>query len=235
MVAGPGLNTQAELVTDTIRKIKESLDRCVGVVIWAPTPILEFGIVRGYDNDERLFHVIDCADEDPDPLLFDNIGRADVPIVYIQRFFTRRDTDAEKLIRDSLSFGLALWNAEHNDRRYAYGAKAYDNLTGSLAKGDYNPFGLTYVINVYADMKRALASFMKSIVTTGLFKSIGKAEELYAHIASLFGDMTAIAPFTGARQVAFDKKRAPELAAMLTACKAEETEAMKLINDALEE
>jgi hypothetical protein len=231
IVNQPGLNTYPELQADAIGKIRASIDRGIGVIVWAPTPILEFGIIKGYDDEDCVFFVTDCANENPDPLLYDNLGRSDVPYLYFQRFLSRKDVDPEKLHRDVLAFGLGEWEKDHPDRRYSCGARAYDTIISSLKKGTYDPFGTSYVINVYADAKKAIAAFLKSTDEKNILPGLKPAAQLYDKIASIFAGMAENVPFSGPGRTTIDQQKIPELVKDLTECKKLETTAMKEIRD----
>jgi hypothetical protein len=123
----------------------------------------------------------------------------------------------------------------HFDRRYANGAKAYENLIGSLNKGNFNPFGLTYVISVYADMKKALASFLESIGKSGIVNGLEAIAESYAKIAALYGRMTEIVPFTGHNPAPIEQKRIPDLVKLIEESSSIEAKVMNRLKEALDE
>jgi hypothetical protein len=227
-----GLNTGKELMEDTFAKIKESIDRGIGVLVWAPSPMLEFGIITGYDDAERIFNIIDCMNQNPDPLLYDNLGKSEVSMLYIQRFFSKKETDKEKTIRDSLSFGLERWRWNHFDPNYASGAKAYDAIIASLVKGDYNQFGLSYIVNVYADSKKAIAQYLGKIGDA--IKGIDESTGFYEKISSLFAKMAEIVPFRGPNPPPLEQNRVPDLVKLLEESSALEAKAMNIIEQALE-
>jgi hypothetical protein len=226
VVNQPGLNTQAELRDHAVTLLKEAVDEGRGAVVWAPTPLLEFGIVTGYDDAERVFSVLDCTGQEPDPLLYDNLGRAEVPMLYIQRFRARRVTDREKSVRDALAWGIGFWKSAHHDRRYGCGAAAYDNFIRTLKAGDFNPFGAGYCLHVYADAKRALAAFFKKAEAEGAVAGLGDAAVRFETVALLFSEMTAAVPFRGPKATTVDPDTIPQLIKNLKDCKRLESETM---------
>ncbi len=228
------LNTGTALMEDARRKIRESIDRGIGVLVWTPTQILEFGIIKGYDEKERVFEVLDCANPNPDPLLYDNLGKSEVSMLYVQRFFSKIEPDKEKLVRDCLSFATDRWQWTHFDPKYRSGARAYDAFAGALAKGKFNEFGLTYVANVYADTKKAIATFMDRLGKEGAMKGLGSCAELYAKVAENFGKMAEMVPFRGPNPPPVDKKRIPDLIRLSEESGKLEAKAMTLIRESLE-
>lgn len=157
------MNTFDRVQEDAIVKIKASIDRGKGVVVWAPSEILEFGIITGYDDSDRIFYFKDCISENPDPLLYDNLGRSNVPYLYIQCFNSRVQVDEEKMFRDSLAAGIYYWKEKPLSPHYSCGPGAYKYLIQTLEKGDYDEFGLSYIIQVYADSKSHLALYLDHV------------------------------------------------------------------------
>ncbi len=229
----PGLNTSAALQADAAARIRESIDEGRGVVAWAPTPVLEFGIVTGYDDEERIFSVVDCTGGDPDPLLYDNLGRSEVPFLYLQRFRSLVPAEREKMYRDALASGVALWRSDPPDRRYGNGTRAYDNLLRTLKAGDYNPFGLAYCLRVYADAKRLLAIFLGKAAAEEALPGLTDAAARFRRIAALWSEASDAAPFRGPKDTAVDPERAPLIAGNMRECKKLESESMAGIAAAL--
>ncbi|MBN2353481.1 MAG: hypothetical protein JXD23_12990 [Spirochaetales bacterium] len=229
----PGLNTSAALLTDALARIRESIDEGRGVVVWAPTPVLEFGIVTGYDDEERILSVVDCSGGDPDPLLYDNLGRSEVPFLYLQRFRSRTGTDREKMYRDALAGGVLLWRSDPPDRRYGNGTRAYDNLLRTLKAGDYNPFGLSYCLQVFADAKRLLSVFLGKAAAEEALPGFTDAAGRFERIAALWRAAADAAPFRGPKNTTIDPERAPLIAKNMKECKKLESEGMAEIAAAL--
>jgi hypothetical protein len=225
-VTQPGLNATASLQDDAAARIRESIDEGRGVVVWAPTPVLEFGIITGYDDEERVFSVLDCTGRNPDPLLYDNLGRAEVPFLYLQRFRAGVKTDREKMYRDGLTAGVRLWRSEPHDRRYGNGERAYDNLLRTLKAGDFNPFGPSYCLNVYADAKRLLAAFLKRAAAEKALPGLDEAAGRFERVAALFGEAAAAVPFRGPQGTKVDADKVPLIAKNMKECRTLEKAAM---------
>lgn len=184
-----------------VTRIKESIDNGIGVVVWAPTPMLEFGIINGYDDEDEVFFVLDCVNKNPDPLLYTNLGKSEVPVLFIQRFFDRVDVEAEKIFRDSLQFGLYQWERGSNIPLYASGREGYHNLINALEKKDFIPLGLVYLLTVYADSKRNIDTYLKYIISKSrYFKGLDEASEIYRRVKDRYNQITELAPFRGPGQ-----------------------------------
>ena len=195
-----GLNTYDKVLQLAVQRIKDSIDRGKGVVIWAPTPILEFGIITGYDDDDQVFFVEDCScTGDADPLLYKNIGKADAPILFYQIFYEREDVDYKKVYLQSLDFAVKEWEKEfHMNPHYKSGRKAYHNLINALEKGDYNSFGLSYIVFSYSKAKECIARYLDFLKDQGgIFSGLERAVQLYKEIDEKYNKMEELIPFTG--------------------------------------
>jgi hypothetical protein len=228
-------NTQEFIIREAMEEIKESIDNGIPVITWAPTRVLEFGIIRGYDDDEKIFNVVDCMSENPDPLLYDNLGKSEVPILFVQRFLDKVEPDVEKIYRDSLKYGVEQWNkpADPNSD-YASGKKAYEYLIGSLKKGDFNEFGLSYNLAVYADSKSQTLNYLKEIARTSRETVISeKILDLYGSISEKFNILAGLIPFKGPDTYEVNKEIMPKVLKLAEECSYLENEAMSGIGKAV--
>ncbi len=198
------LNTYPLAQKSAVAEIKRSLEKGVGVVVWAPTKILEFGIVNGYDDDDGVFFVKDCASSNPDPLKYDNLGLSDVPYLYYQLIEGRVEVSEEKSLLGAVRRGVAEWNQE--TARYPYysaGRNAYLALIKALETEAYDSFGLAYCLSVYACLKSSLFRFLSavspSIEEGGRFL---EAAEHYRGVSACFEKARDLHPFTGSQMVA---------------------------------
>ena len=228
-------NTGKLMVEDAVREIKGSIDNGIPVVVWAPTPILEFGIIRGYDDGDKVFDVIDCVNPDPDPLMYENLGKSQVSILYIQRFISRIDVDKEKTYRDSLKYGLDHWNKPiEQGSDYASGKYAYENLLNTLTKGDYDGFGLSYILTVYAESKTVIPKYLNDIRKMSKELEIDeKIITLFEKISEKFKIMSNLVPFKGSGISDVDKNNITEVMTLARECRDLEDEAMEGIGKSL--
>lgn len=191
------MNTGEQLREIAVKRIKESIDSDKGVIVWAPTSVLEFGIIKGYDDKDGVFYVEDCGESEPDPLLYKNMGISEVAILFYQIVNGKIDIPQEKMIRESLEFGVNEWKKDnHFHPRYSSGKKAYQNLINALNKGVYNHFGLGYSLAVYSDSKKNLAKYIDFVNKTGEFSDkLDTATSNYMKIAEKFEEMAKKVPF----------------------------------------
>ncbi len=229
------LNTFDLVQADAIERIKESINQGMGVVAWAPTPLLEFGIIKGYDDFDGVFFVDDfsCGQE-PDPLMYTNLGKSEVPFLFYQIFKDKIDVPLDKVIRSSLAFGVSEWEKEfHINPQYASGRKGYDYLISTMQKGDYDSFGLSYIFFSYADAKQSISKYLEYIMTAAVgIKGLCEVNELYRQVASNYTRVSDMVNFQGPGSKV-NKEKIPMLLALVKEAKEFEEEAMKIIKDSL--
>lgn len=234
-IENPGnLNTFDKAREMAIGRIKESIDNGIGVVVWAPTPILEFGIINGYNDEDEIFFVQDCINKNPDPLLYSNLGKSEVPVLFIQRFFSRVSVDPEKIFRDSLNFGIYQWERGSNIPMYASGREGYHSLINALDKKDFNPFGLVYLLAVYADSKRNIDTYLKHVSSESTYlKGLDDVSDLYTVVKDKYNELTELAPFRGPGQGELNEKNIKPVTKLVKECLDLEEKAMNVIKTTL--
>lgn len=229
----PRLNTFTLKQKDAITRIKESIDRGVAVVAWAPTPLLEFGIIYGYNDEDGVFFARECTGRPVDPLLYDNLGKSQVPILFYQLFKDKVEIDTAKAYRQSLEYAVGEWNREyHVNPDYAVGRKGYDNLIGALNTGSFDDFGAAYLLAVYCDAKENAARYLEFLAgEVGGWDGLTPAAELYRQIAGNFRRMTELFPFSGENGVGgrLDRSKTPEVLELAKVCKELEEKAIGIL------
>ena len=233
----PQLQTFSFMQRHCIDKITQSIDQGKAVLVWAPTPILEFGIIKGYDNTEGLLFVESVDNQNPDPLLYDNLGLSEVPIIYCQYLLDHTAFDISKAITNSLHFGLSEWQKEfHIHPQYACGRKAYDFLMQSMDNQKLNGFGLGYILAVYQESKQVLYQYLDWIhSSTKEFSGIEESALLFQQVAEIFHKMHELWPFNPGmkQQDPPSQSLRDELKVLLQSAKDREQRAMKVIEKSL--
>lgn len=237
MFFSPSLNTFKHLQKVCETKIKNCIDKGKGVLIWAPSPCLEFGIIKGYDDTQGIFITEAINDKHPDPLLYENLGLGEVPILYCQYPLSQVSIPLEKAIASSLRYGLSEWKKDsHIHPQYACGKKAYDLWIQAMDHPKLNGFGLAYLLAVYHEARQTLHHFLEWLnVESNEFPGVEEAVLLYQQVTDYFEQMCQIWPFIPKEQ----EREAPkqelrqELKNLLQKAKERETVAMKAIEKAL--
>jgi hypothetical protein len=221
---------------DAVRRIKESIDRGVCVTVWAPARILEFGVVYGYDDEDGIFHVIECSGRQADPLLYGNLGKSEVPMLAYQIYKGKVDIDKLQVYRDSLQYAVSEWNKDfHVQPAYASGRKAYGLLLKALEEDRFDTFGLAYSIAVYQDSKQCIAQYLEFLSSQEGLKGLEKAAGIYKQIAERYKAMCELFPFSGENGsgCSADRGNAPALLKLARECFELEEKAVALIEACL--
>jgi transcriptional regulator with XRE-family HTH domain len=221
-------NTQSKIQASAVRRIRETIDRGVAVVAWAPSPMYEFGIINGYDDESRSYYVRDCTGRQEALLPYDKFGISEIPELFYQIFHEKRPVDAEKAGLESLRYALGEWNKEYYPyAKYGSGRKAYEKLIAAVEKDDLNVFGLAYNLKVYSFSKRCAAEHLKYLTGYAAFGDLDGAAELYGQVAAHYEKMAGLLPY-GSCKEAFNTSKT-ELLESIRDSLALEEESMRLI------
>lgn len=215
-----------------VERMKASIDRGVAVIAWAPGRALEFGVITGYDDADGVFHYLENAPGDPDPVLYDNLGRKDVPWLAYQIVHVTPgeplsfDRDAAR--REALEYGVAEWRAScHHGLssvnslgpEYPTGDAAYGALIAALDGRETNGFGLGYILWTHADRREMLARWFEA-------EGLDECARRYAEVRELAHAASALAPFPGVGVLA---DKVDDARALLTDARAAEEAAVQSV------
>jgi hypothetical protein len=228
----PGMQREAAMRLRAVERIKESIDRGIPAIVWAPTPVLEFGVVHGYDDADAVFDVkaFGPPGSEPDPLLYDNLGRGNVPILFYQLVHSREPVALAVSRRRALELAVHLWKpaTSHPGR----GEAAYGVLIDALERQDFIPFGLAYNLWVYTEAKRHAQRYLERLVEQKALGGLEPAREAYALIASAFARASERIPFRGPASKV-ETAVLPEVISLLSRSAEHEARARKTIEQAL--
>jgi hypothetical protein len=230
----PGLNTEERQRARAIERIKASIDEGRPAIVWAPSPVLEFGVLCGYDDEDEAFSARSYGPPQlsSDPMLYDNLGRGEVPILFYQLLLGSQEVDLHKTRRQSLELAVRLWRAtpEHPGR----GQAGYGVLMRSLERKDFVPFGLAYNATLYADAKRHTHAYLSELCEQRALPGLERARDSYAKVAENFSKLSKLVPFRGPASTV-DDAVVPELLSIARATVPLEDEARTQIGKALEQ
>lgn len=228
----PGMQRADAMRARAVDRIKASIDRGAPAIVWAPTPILEFGVVHGYDDADAAFDVKSYGPpgNEPDPLLYENLGRGDVPILFYQLVHSREAVDLAHSRRRALELAVQLWkpDSSHAGR----GEAAYGVLIDALRREDFIPFGLAYNLWVYAEAKRHAQRYLERLVEQKTLSGLEPARDSYAQVVQSFARASERIPFRGPVSKV-DTAVLPETISLLSRCAEHEAHARRSIEQAL--
>lgn len=138
------------------KEIKDSINAGRGVVLWG-VDTGEFGIVNGYDDDEKIFYVSGIGSRDgvkSTPILYSNLGRTfqSAPIMYCHYPISHESRKEQDIFADSLKFYVQYMKESNVRGDFGQGLAAYDYWINAM-NTDFQPFGLRYITGVYAERK----------------------------------------------------------------------------------
>ncbi|MGG3741941.1 hypothetical protein [Paenibacillus chibensis] len=167
---------------DAVQWIKASLDRGLGVIYWIP----EFGVIHGYDDEDRIFYVQDGNSKENRMVLYDNLGLNFTPFWYAQIFGDKVEIPASDRLLESLRMAIDDWNAPYPvppDCSIASGRNAYSYLTRALRQQDFDASGAVYILESYQQSRQEMMYFLQDAIL--LFPELKEAFILYEHIVGL--------------------------------------------------
>ena len=216
------MNTFEKIREDAISLIQESIHQGCPVLVWAPTRLLEFGLITGFDDEDGVFFVQDCTGQPCDPMLYGNLGLSEVPMLFYQIFKGKVEVSQEKIFMDSLKYGISEWEKTfHISPDFASGRMAYNYLIQAMESGSFDDFGLAYCLAVYADSHGCIAKYLHDIAQTcENLKELVKAADLFEQITVNLKKLTVLFPFSGSNGVGckLDRSLVPEGLTLVKKC-----------------
>jgi hypothetical protein len=200
-MAEPGTPTYDAARRHTIHRIRESIDRGVGAILWG-VDTGEFGVAYGYDDDDQVLLVSGVASAggetgESDPILYDNVGLTfgGAPILFCQTPIEAMPFDLDSTSRQSLAFYVEqMEKTTHVAPAYHSGLLAYDAWIRAMKTGKFNPFGLRYIAAVYADAKAHTAEYIESLskewdTSREMQDAAGAAKQLAKAFSQILDDL----------------------------------------------
>lgn len=111
---------------------------------------------------------------------------------------------------------------------------AYSKLIATLKKGDFNEFGLAYILMVYNDSKACIVRYLDFVNRESKeIKGLEQAVESYQKISQKYAKMAELIPFSMLTQIKIERAIIPEVLQLAKKCQDLETKAMKIIEEIL--
>lgn len=172
---------------EAVEWIKSSLDRGIGAIYWIP----EFGVIDGYDDEDRIFYIRDGRRPESQIVLYDNFGLNVTDFWYCQLFGDKVDVPLEARVLESMRLAVQDWETPYKtlpDTRIASGKLAYSFLLRGLAQGDFDEGGAVYILSSYYVSRCEIAEYLGGI--QGIWPEL---DEAYARYATLRETISVIA------------------------------------------
>lgn len=207
---------------DAVRWVKNSLDRGIGVIYWIP----EFGVIHGYDDEDRVFYVQDGWSKESQVVLYDNFGLNFTSFWYCQVFGEKVNAPIEDMILESLRLAIDDWDIPYKtlpNKDIASGKLAYTFLIRGLEKGEFDEGGAVYILDSYVYSRTEIRDYLRDI--RGAWTELEKAFHLYEQLVHIVSDIKdCIKETAGVRRV--DPERIQKLVTILTAAESLEEQAI---------
>ncbi|MFC5650061.1 hypothetical protein ACFPYJ_13205 [Paenibacillus solisilvae] len=196
---------------EAVKWAKQSIDRGIGVLYWIP----EFGVIHGYDDDDRIFYVQDGWSNESIIVLYDNFGLNFTPFWYGQLFRGKVTLRLEEMVLESLRLAIHDWETPHKtlpNTDIGSGRLAYTFLIQGLERGDYDAGGAVYILDSYLYSREEIARYLKEV--RWIFPGLEQASRLYDELLLILtGISGCILNIAGVRQI--DQVRIPALCSLL--------------------
>lgn len=179
---------------DAVQWVKESLDQGIGVIYWIP----EFGVIDGYDDDDRVFFVQDGWSEEPHIILYDNFGINFTEFWYCQVFGEKADIPYETMLLESLRLAIADWETPYKtlpNKDIGSGKLAYEFLIRALNNGNYDEAGAVYILDSYFHSRKEISMYLRE--ACDIWPKLKEASVCYDRIVAGISNMESCIVVTG--------------------------------------
>lgn len=182
--------------------IHYSIDKGLPVMTW-DVFIPEFGIIYGYDDEERLLNAMEVMQDGKLP--YDHLGRGTVEELFVLALGERSPKDQRAMLRDALTMILDHYHGRESSMDHAErGIRAYDAWIDAFRGGKIEPNGNAYNAAVVHDARHYAAAFLNGISaewrgaedTDNRIRAISaEAARLYRQMAEQLRELAIMFPF----------------------------------------
>lgn len=177
---------------------KRSIDNGVPVVAW-DLHIPEFGIIKGYDDEEKMFWVSTCLDEhegEKGPLPFKRLGLGDVPILSVLLLKEKIPVNLEKGELESIRFAVNHAKLHlGEDKDYSCGLDAYTRWISVLENNVTDAFGNAYNAAVYCRAREDAFKYLSDMAKKYEDENLENASKHYKKVYENLQAYVDIFPF----------------------------------------
>lgn len=160
--------------------VKQSLDRGLACIYWIP----EFGVIHGYDEDDRVFYVQDGWSGETQYVLYDNFGLNFTPFWDCTYIGERVKIPLEDAVLESLRLALEDWETPHKtlpDVSLGSGRLAYSFLILALKQGGFDSYGAVYILESYQTSRIEISAYLREV--QAVLPGLKEVRRLYDELA----------------------------------------------------
>ncbi|MEK4043185.1 hypothetical protein NSU18_05940 [Paenibacillus sp. FSL H8-0048] len=175
------------LATDNV---KQSLDCGRACIYWIP----EFGVIHGYDEDDRVFYVQDGWSGETQVVLYDNFGLNFTPFWFCHYVGDGVNIPLKDAVLESLRLALGDWDTPYKtlpDLSIASGRLAYSFLTRALQQGGFDSNGAVYILESFQTSRTEISAYLRKVQS--VLPGLEEVQRLYAELVEGLRDPLAAA------------------------------------------
>ncbi|MBN1594217.1 MAG: hypothetical protein JW941_13320 [Candidatus Coatesbacteria bacterium] len=184
--------------------IKRSIDADRPLIGWE-LDLAEFGVIRGYDDDARVY-LIDgvLAEEGEETMPYDRLGRGETGGLFVLKPGQKFETDPLLCAKRAIEYAVFHHTLEAPiSKYYETGPAAYGKWMEALTRKEADPFGASYNARVVLDARVAAVSYLQQIEPLFPAVDADALEEAARHfdqVADAFMLFSGVFAFPGEEQ-----------------------------------
>lgn len=175
-----------------IDSVKQSLNLGLACIYWIP----EFGVIHGYDEEDRVFYVQEGSSSETRYVLYDNFGLNITPFWYCQFIGDKVDIPLRDAVLESLRLALEDWETPYKtlpDQSIASGRLAYSFLIRALQQGEFDSGGAVYILESYLTARSEIRSYLQEVES--VLPGLNEVHSIYAELEEMVrGQLKAALP-----------------------------------------
>lgn len=171
---------------EAVEWVKESLDRGIGVMYWIP----EFGVIHGYDDEDRVFFLQDGHSLESRVLLYDNFGINKTGFWDCRVFGERVRLALADMALESIRLAIRDWETPYKtppNKDIASGRLAFSFLTRALASEQFDEYGAVYILQSYVQSRKEIVSYLSDVEDA--WQELSIARGIYEKLPPLLSEI----------------------------------------------
>jgi hypothetical protein len=228
----------SQALPQALELIHRSVDRGYPVLAW-DVFIPEFGLIYGYDDEQKLLHAGDNCGHDA-TIPYDHLGRGLIEDLFVLALDESFEIDQRQMLIGALQMAIAHDQGEEPTCGATHGLDAYAKWIDAFEKRTIEPNGNSYTLAVAQDARCNASAFWKEIAETwtdpafdGIRPACQEASALYGKIADEYAQLCRLFPFPAGGEPN-DPAQSEQAIALLTTIESQERQALALMENMLQ-